>query len=128
MIRATAHIFSHSIQTAKNSLTYKVKNADNDDWEDIAGIKDSTGECFLYIGDIGNNSRTKTVQTVYRVKEPTDFSKDSSKKNPLLTGDAEAFKFSYPDIMHDAETLLVHPQTGEIYVITKRLSGAAWSL
>ena len=119
-----AYIFALDSKGEKLA-TYKVKNAVNDDWEDIAEIKDSNGECFLYIGDIGNNSRTKTVQTVYRVKEPTDFSKDSSKKNPLMTDDAEAFKFSYPDIRHDAETLLVHPQTGEIYVITKRLSGAA---
>ena len=105
--------------------TYKVKNAVNDDWEDIAAFKDSNGECFLYIGDIGNNDRTKKVQTVYRVKEPTDFSKSSSKKNPQMTDDAEAFKFNYPDVRHDAETLLVHPQTGDIYVITKRLTGAA---
>ena len=119
-----AYIFALDSKGEKLA-TYKVKNAVNDDWEDIAEIKDSNGECFLYIGDIGNNSRTKAVQTVYRVKEPTDFSKDSSKKNPLMTDDAEAIKFSYPDIRHDAETLLVHPQTGDIYVITKRLSGAA---
>lgn len=119
-----AYIFALDSKGEKLA-TYKVKNAVNDDWEDIAEIKDSNGECFLYIGDIGNNSRTKTVQTVYRVKEPTDFSKDSSKKNPLMTDDAEAFKFSYPDIRHDAETLLVHPQTGNIYIITKRLSGAS---
>lgn len=119
-----AYIFALDSKGEKLA-TYKVKNAVNDDWEDIAEIKNSNGECFLYLGDIGNNSRTKTVQTVYRVKEPTVFSKDSSKKNPLLTEDAEAVKFSYPDFPHDAETLLIHPQTGDIYIITKRLSGAA---
>ncbi|MGI9055315.1 MAG: hypothetical protein ACR2F2_05875 [Pyrinomonadaceae bacterium] len=119
-----AYIFALDSKGEKLA-TYKVKNAVNNDWEDIAEIKNPNGECFLYIGDIGNNARTKTVQTVYRVKEPTDFSKDSSKKNPLMTDEAEKIKFSYPDVSHDAETLLVHPQTGDIYIITKRLSGAA---
>ncbi len=105
--------------------TYKVKNAVNKDWEDIAEIKDANGECFLYIGDTGNNARTKSEMNIYRVKEPTSFSKDSSRKNPLMTDEAEIIKFIYPDIRHDAETLLVNPQTYDIYVITKRLTGAA---
>lgn len=105
--------------------TYKVKGAKNTDWEDIAEIKNESGECFLFIGDFGNNARTRSEHTIYKVKEPTEFSKDSSLKNPQMTEDAEAIKFSYPDIRHDAETLLVHPQTKEIYVITKRLTGAA---
>lgn len=104
---------------------YKVKNAKNTDWEDIAEIKNENGECFLYIGDFGNNARSRSEHTIYKVKEPTDFSKDSSKKNPQTTDDAQAIKFSYPDIRHDAETLLVHPQSGDVYVITKRLTGAA---
>ena len=37
----------------------------------------------------------------------------------------ETLKFTYPDFRHDAETLMVHPQTGDIYVVTKRISGAA---
>lgn len=105
--------------------TYRVKGAKNVDWEDIAEIKDKSGECFLYIGDFGNNGRSRTEHTIYKVKEPTGFSKDSSRKNPQMTDDAEAIKFTYPDIRHDAETLLVHPQTNDIYVVTKRLTGAA---
>ena len=57
-----AYIFALD-SNGEKLATYKVKNADNNDWEDIAEIKDSNGECFLYIGDIGNNSRTKPVQT-----------------------------------------------------------------
>ena len=33
--------------------------------------------------------------------------------------------FSYPDGNSNAETLLVHPQTGDIYVVTKKESGPA---
>jgi len=104
--------------------TWKVAGAQNKDWEDVAAFKNERGECFLYIGDIGNNERLKGEMTIYKVKEPTvsDADKSSSKKNPAETENAEAIKFEYPDMRHDAETLLVHPQTGDIYVLTKSLS------
>ncbi len=107
--------------------TWKVTNAKNHDWEDIAEIKNTNGDCILYIGDIGNNTRSRDEFTIYRVKEPkvSAANKSSSKKNPLETESAEAIKFSYPETRHDAETLLVHPNTGDIYILSKRLSGAS---
>lgn len=107
--------------------TWKVTGAKNNDWEDIAAIKDKSGKCFLYLGDIGNNNDKKNTLTVYKVAEPkvTEADKTSSKKSPKLTESAEAIKFSYPDEIYDAETLLVHPSTGEIYVITKQMIGSA---
>lgn len=109
----------------KKLATYKVTNSENTDWEDLAAFKDQNGECFLFIGNIGNNARARGEHSIYKVKEPTEFSNDSGKKNPQTTESAEEIKFTYPDIRHDAETLLVHPQTGDIYVISKRLTGEA---
>lgn len=108
--------------------TWEVSGAKNRDWEDIATIQDAkTGKCFLYIGDIGNNERLKSELTIYRVAEPQISENDasSSKKSPSKTETAEAIKFSYSDIRHDAETLLVHPNTGDIYILTKSLSSAS---
>ncbi len=107
--------------------TFKVEDAKNRDWEDIGTFKTAGGECFLYIGDIGNNVRVRDESIIYRVKEPTvtDADKSSDKKHPSKTGDAQKIKFEYPDIRHDAETLFVHPQTGDVYILTKRLSGAS---
>ncbi|CAN5321688.1 hypothetical protein BH20ACI1_BH20ACI1_20480 [soil metagenome] len=108
--------------------TWKVFGAKNKDWEDIAAFYDKqTGKCFLYIGDIGNNERLRSEMTVYRVAEPqvSAADKTSNAKNPSVTENAEAIKFEYPDMRHDAETLMVHPTTGDIYILTKRLSGAA---
>lgn len=104
--------------------TYKIAGAQNKDWEDIAAFKDKSGACFLYVGDIGNNERFKGEQTIYRVREPTvsTADKSSSRKNPVASQNAEAIKFVYPDIRHDAETLLVHPQTGDVYVLSKSMS------
>jgi hypothetical protein len=113
-------------KTGKKLATFKVEGAKNTDWEDLAIRKEPSGECFLYIGEIGNNARARGELIVYRVKEPRLTSEtDSSKKNPLSTGAAEAIKFEYPDSRHDAETLMIHPATGDIYVLTKRLSGAS---
>ncbi|HLM59340.1 MAG TPA: hypothetical protein VK308_00920, partial [Pyrinomonadaceae bacterium] len=107
--------------------TWKIGNAKNVDWEDIAAIKNANGECFLYIGDIGDNGRKRKDLRIYTVKEPpvSAENKISSRKNPLLTESAEIIKFEYPDSRHDAETLMVHPQSGDIYVVTKHLRGAA---
>jgi hypothetical protein len=121
-----AFIYAVNIKGEKLG-TWKVSGAKNNDWEDLATFKNETGECFLYVGDIGNNERLKSEFIVYRVKEPkvSDADKNSSRKNPKPTEAAEAIKFDYPDFRHDAETLLVHPQTGDIYVLSKSLSSAA---
>ncbi len=117
--------FLFAINAAGERLgTYKVEAAKNNDWEDIAAFRDASGECFLYVGDIGNNERLRSEMTIYKLKEPTVSAADksSTKKNPVETEPAQAIKFEYPDIRHDAETLLVHPQTGDIYVLSKSLS------
>ncbi len=120
--------FIYAINARGEKLgTWKVAGAKNKDWEDIATIKNKNGECFLYVGDIGNNERLKSEFTIYRVKEPkvAGADKTSSRKNPQTTETAEAIRFDYPDMRHDAETLLVHPQTGDIYVLSKSLSSAS---
>lgn len=113
--------------TGKKLGTYSVTGAENQDWEDMALSRNSNGECFLYIGDIGNNERLKSEFTIYRVREPkvSATAADSGKKNPVATEIAERIKFAYPDYRHDSETLMVHPKTGDIYILSKRLSGAA---
>ncbi len=105
--------------------TWKVAGAKNIDWEDIAAFKNAGGECFLYIGDIGDNNRIRDEHTIYKVKEPTVIQTNSSRKNPLSTQTAQSIKITYPDERHDAETLMIHPQTGDIYILSKILSGAS---
>ena len=101
--------------------TYAVKGAKSVDWEDIATMKTSSGECFLYIGDFGNNSMARGDLTIYRVKEPkVSQSTNSSKASPLETDTAEAIQYQYPDSRRNAETLMVHPVTGDIYIFSKQ--------
>ena len=120
--------FIFAVNSSGETLgTWKVKGADNLDWEDIAEFRDKTGQCFLYIGEIGDNKLKRAKQAVYRVKEPKISADDanSSSKKPLETEPAEIATFEYPDEVQNAETLMVHPTTGDVYVITKRIVGAA---
>jgi hypothetical protein len=101
---------------------WRVEGARADDWEDIAaGPGPEKGRAYLYVGDMGDNNRARAEVTVYRVPEPEVSAADaaSDRKSPRATEPAEAIRLKYPDGRHDAETLMVHPKTGDIYVVTK---------
>jgi hypothetical protein len=118
--------FIFAINSAGENLgTWKVTNANSNDWEDIAPYKDANGKCYVYIGDIGDNQKQFAEHAVYRVAEPviTASEAKSEQKNPLTTEPAEAVRFKYPNSTPNAETLLVHPTTGVIYVLTKHNQG-----
>lgn len=118
--------FVFAINFAGKKLgTWKVAGAKNIDWEDIATFKNARGECFLYIGDIGDNTSKRNEFTIYAVKEPKVSANDSSRKNPLATEAAQSIKIKYPDGAHDAETLMIHPQTGDVYILSKQLGEAS---
>lgn len=107
--------------------TWRVTGAKNHDWEDIATFRDPDGGCDLFVGDIGNNTRARAEFVIYRIAEPTvgDTDRNSTRRKPLAIETAEAIRVSYERAAQDAETLMIHPQTGDIYVIDKRISGAA---
>jgi hypothetical protein len=118
-----AYIFAIDT-TGKLLATYLVQNAKNKDWEDIAAYKDSSGRCYVYIGEIGDNDLERDEHVVYRVPEPIvpTGGSQTEKKNALKTASAEALNFRYPDHDHNAETLMVHPVTGDVYVLSKERS------
>ncbi|MFC1781765.1 hypothetical protein ACFLZ8_05850, partial [Planctomycetota bacterium] len=99
--------------------TFRIKKADSRDWEDIAiGPGPEKEVDYLYIGDIGDNSADYSSITVYRIEEPNlETSRDDTKIGP-----ADEIKLEYPDGPKDAETLLVDPLNGDIYIITKNRS------
>jgi len=64
---------------------FKVKNATNEDWEDLA--KDTLGN--LYIGDFGNNDNRRENLVIYKLPNPENESGDKI--------EAEKIKFKYPE-------------------------------
>lgn len=103
---------------------FRVTGAQARDWEDIAaGPGPQANKSYLYIGDIGDNNKTRDEVIVYRVVEPTlnAATQKQTKARPGSTGAAETIRLKYPDGKHDAEALLVHPTSGNIYIVTKVL-------
>jgi hypothetical protein len=100
---------------------YTVTGARNVDWEDIAVGPGTDGQPALYIGDIGDNGRSRNDTAVYRVAEPKPDTGKTMQEE--ATAPCEKLPFRYPDGHHDCETLMVHPQTGEVFLVTKEGSG-----
>ncbi|MCA9493247.1 MAG: hypothetical protein KC621_25120 [Myxococcales bacterium] len=92
-----------------------VTDATNEDWEDIAAAPcPDEGDC-LYIGDIGDNDGTRPNVTVYVVREPAE--------GDDRIRSIRRYVAVYPEAPVDAETLMVHPCTGRIHVVTKADDG-----
>lgn len=93
------------------------------DWEDIAiGPGPAEGQDYIYVGDTGDNGRSRSSVTVYRVAEPGV----SATQDPLtvnLAGvDALPMQYPGPEV-YDAETLLVDPASGDIFLVTRDREG-----
>lgn len=91
------------------------------DWEDIATAPcgSSTNEdsqTCLYVADIGDNEAERETVRIFRFPEPT-IPDDTSSTVPV--DDWKYIDFTYADGARNAETVLVHPHTAEIYVVEK---------
>ena len=93
------------------------------DWEDMARGPDEQGRSALWFGDIGDNEADRPSIVVYRVPEP-EVDPDAVGAE-LSTPPPTRLELAYEDGPHDAETLLLHPVTGRLYVVTKSYFGPA---
>jgi hypothetical protein len=86
------------------------------DWEDIAVGPCPSGSC-VHVADIGDNSAARDEYTIYRVPEPQVMPSDGA----AVSAGYDRLTFVYPDNngSYNSEALLVHPQTGRIFVIVK---------
>ncbi len=103
-------------QAGKTRAKVRLPHAVNFDWEDMASAKDGNGTSQLFIADIGDNLLLRPSIQVYQISEP-DLPKTADKE--ILSADPQIWHGQYPDGHHNAETLLVHPQTRRIYIVTK---------
>ena len=99
--------------------TYNLSGAKASDWEDMEiGAGPVKGQAYLYMGDIGDNGLSRSEIQVYRVPEPVVSGTGTS----TLTG-VDVLRFKYPDGAHNAEALMVDPNTGDLVIIEKVSSG-----
>ncbi len=97
--------------------THQVLKADFRDWEDMsaAPCPDADGDC-LYIGDVGDNGRSRDDVAVYCVREP-----QPGEPAEVLA----SWKGTYPKLPMDSETVFVHPRSGRIYLATKDIEAGS---
>ena len=93
------------------------------DWEDMARGPDESGRSSLWFGDIGDNAANRSFVALFRVAEPVVNPEQTNLS--VATTSYTRFLLSYEDGPHDAEALLVHPTTGEVFIVTKSSTGAS---
>lgn len=110
-----AQVYAINPHTGKTIKTIRFLPGKANDTEAIAIGPQHT----IWVADTGDNYMNRTTVTLYKLP-PYDH---NSPHDADVT--AEEYPFYYPDQVHyDAETLLVHPQTGQRYVVTKDLRAA----
>lgn len=91
------------------------------DYEDIAiAPAAAAGLWDVCVADIGDNAAKRNVLMIYRFRE-VELHGDAAELSVTPT----VFRFAYADGPADAEAFVVHPQTGDGYILTKRLDGRA---
>ncbi len=99
--------------------TFVLPDAGATDWEAVGRGPCEEGSC-LFFGDLGDNAKVRGRYTIFRVPEP---SIPGSASMPLAVQFTQ-LDVTYPDAgRRNAEAMLVHPVSGDLYVITKEPSG-----
>lgn len=99
------HLYEVDLRTGK---TLGVTTFADDDPEDVEALAAGSGDA-IWVGDIGDNRGVRSSITVHRFVPPAGGGRVA----------AARFRLEYPDRPQDAETLLVHPRTGRVHVVTK---------
>lgn len=109
-------------RSGKTRAKVRVRDAANFDWEDIASGKDEKGTPTLFIGDIGDNLFIRASIQVYQIPEP-EIKAAGQPVAETETATPQIWRAYYPDGRRNAESLLVHPQTRRLYILTKSDDG-----
>lgn len=96
---------------------YLIEGAANIDWEGMATRREKQID-WVYLGDIGDNLEIRPEVQVYRFPEPVA-------GGQTLVDRVERYALQYPNGPRNAETLMVDPRNGVIWIVTKSSKGPA---
>jgi hypothetical protein len=91
----------------------ELEGAKNRDWEDIAVGPGSDGKPCVFVAEIGDNAAIHGEICIFRFPEPASIVSESSVKPEVL-------RLTYPGGARDAETLMVDPISGDMFIVSKR--------
>lgn len=93
---------------------FSLTGATAHDWEDIAIGPKPGGGNYLYLADIGDNSLQYSHASIYRVAEP-----QASTGGAIAAANYKQLKLQYPGGATNAESFLVDPLSGDLFIIKK---------
>ncbi len=102
-------------------VQFALDGANFDDCEDLAVGPCPAGTC-LYFGDVGDKTKSRATIRILRVAEPDTWPAANGGSASVVW---QQFDFTYEDGPRDAQTVLVHPQTGDLYVVSREPVGAS---
>lgn len=101
-------------------LLGKFNLAGNTDNEDIAvGPGPVTNVSYLYVGDIGDNTSSRSNIRIYQIPEPVVYGRQFTNPPTVTPKGARTITLTYPDGPRDAEALTVDSVTGDLFIFTK---------
>jgi len=110
-------VFAIDATTCAVRAVVKLDGARYYDYEAISMGRDANGEPVMWVGDIGNNSRSRSQVQLYRFDEPT-----------TLTDQTVAVKtvtVTWSDGARDSESMFVDPTPGgSVYLVSKEANGS----
>ncbi len=107
--------------------TVYLSGIQNRDWEDICiGPGEVVGEHYIYIGEIGDNSKRYFPKYIYRIIEPNLY----MNKVPIDTviTKVDRLPFGYEDGKRNAETLMIDPANLDLYIVSKEQNTKIYKL
>ena len=94
---------------------FVLDGASNVDWEDIA-----THDGFIYVGDVGDNYKTRRSITIYRVPEP-DVLVGGTTRGQKRISDWDRLNLKFPGgDAHNVEAFVLDPISERFYLLTKQ--------
>jgi hypothetical protein len=92
----------------------------NTDNEDIAiGPGPVTNVSYLYVGDTGDNTSSRSNIRIYQIPEPVVYGRQFTNPVTATPKGARTITLTYPDGPRDAEALMVDSVTGDLFIFSK---------
>lgn len=113
------YLYAVDGSTCRTLGRVEVEGIDARDLEAIGTGVDPAGRAVLWLGDIGDNQDSWDEVRLHAVPEPATL------RDQVV--EAATYRFTYADRPHNAEALLVAPDSPDVWVVTKQLArGAVW--
>ena len=113
-------LYAIDTRTCETVAVLTMRGVPARDMEAIASGVNAIGERVLWVGDIGDNTASRSTVSIYEVREPRQL------VSQRVTPKRYEVRYSQPQ---DAEALIADPETDQLWIISKGvLGGSVWEV